>query len=103
LLTAGTAKGYYSADGVKKDPKEAYRWYEKAYQLSDELDDPAAWGHAALQMAQAHEEGLGCTQSFKTALAYYEKAAVGLSFELAPERYGLTPQSVRGWRSGRRL
>jgi hypothetical protein len=70
--------------GIEKDPEEAYHWYEKAYQLSDEVDDPVAWGHAALQMAQAHEEGLGCAQSFKTALAYYEKAVAGLSFELAP-------------------
>jgi TPR repeat protein len=81
---AGIAEGVYKLGdlyakgwGCEQDEREAYRLFVDAYRLSRKEDDSVR-GSAALRLANCHENGQACEQSFERALSYYEEAATDL-------------------------
>ena len=89
-----------SGRGCEPDLKEAFAWYQKAYQLGLK-DSPVVWASAALRLARCYEEGEGVTHSFQEALDWYDRAVTGL--EIAVRRgqhwYRNSLQSARDGRT----
>lgn len=68
---------YKKGRGCEASPAEAFKCYEKAFELSKE-DEPYRWGSVALRLADCYESGFGCEQNLKTALKWYNQAVMGL-------------------------
>lgn len=61
------AESYRYGDGIKENPKEAYRWYKKSADAG--FSQGIAWA------GYCYEHGIGVKRAPKIALTYYLKAA----------------------------
>jgi len=61
------AESYRCGDGIKENPKEAYRWYKKSAD--------AGFSQGIVWAGYCHEHGIGVKRNPKIAHTYYLKAA----------------------------
>ncbi len=61
------ALSYYQGEGVEKDPKEAFEWFEKAAKQGDD--------NAQFYLAQCYDYGEGVEEDKREAFRWYKKSA----------------------------
>lgn len=66
--------------GCEQDERRALDLYVRGFGLADAAGDASVGGNAALLIAQAYEQGVGCEQSFKRAYAWYRIAEDELAY-----------------------